>query len=162
IFNSDSGEWVEKTSNHGVNSEFPDAWSESRVVAEIYNAFLNRAPDPELAANGWLGTATTGMPIAGYLNGTFPPHDEAPFAHVPSAFPLYTPTEATDDSATVDCPDAVQEPADGVADNVANPGAVVALQNLRSVLPLQVWLQNQMAMQCHGCGLPGGNVAVSE
>lgn len=60
------GAWIEKTSNKGQNSMFPQSWDATRVRVEIDSAWVNRTPHPDGTPNKWIGKSASGVKIEGY------------------------------------------------------------------------------------------------
>lgn len=60
------GQWIEKTSNRGSNTMFPQSWDATRVEAEISSAWARRTPHPDGTPNKWIGTSSSGVAIEGY------------------------------------------------------------------------------------------------
>lgn len=58
------GRWIEKKTNGGVNTMFPNAWDAARVKSEIESAWASRQPHPA-NDNMWVGKSTSGVKIEG-------------------------------------------------------------------------------------------------
>ena len=59
------GIWVPKTTNQGVNTMFPKAWSADKVRAEIDAAW--HSPAKITTGNKWQSTTPSGVRIEGYI-----------------------------------------------------------------------------------------------
>ena len=60
------GTWVDKTSNQGVNTMFPQHWDAAKIEAEIASAWTSQRPHPSGKEDMWIGTSSSGVDIEGY------------------------------------------------------------------------------------------------
>jgi hypothetical protein len=59
------GQWIDKTSNGGVNTMFPKEWSGDKIRLELDSAWATRQPHPTNPSM-WQSTTPSGVKVEGY------------------------------------------------------------------------------------------------
>jgi hypothetical protein len=62
----DGQRWVQKTSNSGYSTFFPDSWSRTEVLNQVKAAYENRIMS--LPSGRWVGVSPRGVVIEGYAD----------------------------------------------------------------------------------------------